>query len=258
MKILKNNSYSDSKYIHKEIFLHMQLDHPNIIKFHNFIKKGNQFYLFLEYAANKDLFTFIHKNKNKLSELQRLKFFHQTCKAVEYLHQKGIMHRDLKPENILLDSNLNVKIADFGWSAEYQLNKRRETLCGTEEYMAPEVIMRKPQTKKTDIWALGILLYELYHDLAPFRAPNLSLLLRKIQGRRIVFQKNLNRQAIDLILKILRINPKDRLSATQILKHPLLRGFANKKKKPAKQPLTNLFEQKRKRTLLNSSPVLFS
>lgn len=79
------------------------------------------------------------------------------------------MHRDLKPENILVDAKNNVKLCDFGYSAEFDLKEIRQTLCGTYEYMAPEVIFNGRQTKKTDIWALGILLYELFHGKAPYR-----------------------------------------------------------------------------------------
>lgn len=78
------------------------------------------------------------------------------------------MHRDLKPENILLDKKQNVKICDFGWSAEYKEQEIRQTLCGTYEYMAPEIFFKNKQTKKTDIWALGVLLYEILHGHAPF------------------------------------------------------------------------------------------
>lgn len=87
------------------------------------------------------------------------------------------MHRDLKPENILLDADHNVRLCDFGWSAEFLENEVRETLCGTCEYMAPEVILKGKQTQKTDIWALGILLYELFHGQAPFRGDRVNQIL---------------------------------------------------------------------------------
>lgn len=84
------------------------------------------------------------------------------------------MHWDLKPENILVDKDKNIKLADFGWSAVYKENEIRETVCGTCEYMAPEIFQKKRQTKMTDIWALGILLYELFHGYAPFRGNRLD------------------------------------------------------------------------------------
>lgn len=78
------------------------------------------------------------------------------------------MHRDLKPENVLLDKNFNVKVCDFGWCAEFNENERRQTFCGTSEYMAPEILAQKTQDFGIDIWSLGILLYEMYHKKAPF------------------------------------------------------------------------------------------
>lgn len=95
-------------------------------------------YIFLEYAENGDLFHFL--KRKELSEKQLLKCFFQTCKAIKYIHDKSIMHRDLKPENILVDSKNNIKLCDFGYSAEFDQNEIRQTLCGTYEYMAPEVI----------------------------------------------------------------------------------------------------------------------
>lgn len=87
---------------------------------------------------------------------------------MHYIHSKDIIHRDLKPENILLDKNMQVKVCDFGWSAIYKEQECRKTMCGTSEYMAPEIFLNQKQSKKTDVWALGILLYELYHKKAPF------------------------------------------------------------------------------------------
>lgn len=78
------------------------------------------------------------------------------------------MHRDLKPENILVDYNKTIKLSDFGWSVIFKDDEYRETVCGTYEYMAPEIFEKQRQTKKTDIWALGVLLYELTHGYAPY------------------------------------------------------------------------------------------
>ncbi len=84
-------------------------------------------------------------------------------KGIKYLHQNNIMHRDLKPENILLNKKMEIKICDFGTSKSFNKDELRKTFCGTYEYMAPEVFFSKSQTKKTDIWALGILMYEMFH-----------------------------------------------------------------------------------------------
>ena len=84
------------------------------------------------------------------------------------MHKKNIIHRDLKPENLLIDTEGNIKLCDFGWSAEVSLLEKRKTFCGTIDYMAPEMIKNQPHDHSLDIWCLGILLYELLHGYAPF------------------------------------------------------------------------------------------
>lgn len=225
MKTITKKNEKERSLIFKEIKLHMSLNHPNIIKFEDYLEEKNEVYIFLEYAPNGDLFTQINRNKHSHSEL--LKFFYQTCLAIRYIHSKSIMHRDLKPENILMDENMNVKICDFGWSTEYFENVSRETLCGTFEYMAPEVILRQKQTKKTDIWALGILLYELFHGNAPFRGNRMDAILEQITQNRILFKKNVDPEIKDLIVKILKFYPQDRPTIEQIFEHPLMVGLSD-------------------------------
>lgn len=235
MKEVSKKTEQERKLIFKEITLHMSLEHQNIIKFEDYIETNDKVYIFLEYAKEGDLFGYI-KRKNP-NEQQMIKFFYQTCVAIEYIHSKNIMHRDLKPENILLDANLNVKLCDFGWSAEYMEGVNRETLCGTYEYMAPEIFFRNKQTKKTDIWALGILLYELYNGYAPFRGTRMDAVMQAIMQNTIAFKKNLAPEVKDLILKILIFDPKKRLSIEDILNHDLITNLIMQKgdKSPEKE-----------------------
>lgn len=221
MKTIIKKNEKERKLIYKEIKLHQTLDHPNVIKFVDYIEGKTEIYIFLEYAKNGDLFHQITRNKHTNEEL--LKFFFQTCQAIKYIHGKNIMHRDLKPENILLDDKMNVKICDFGWSTEYFENVPRETLCGTCEYMAPEVILRKRQTKKTDIWALGILLYELFHGNAPFRGNRMEVILEKITQNNFLFKKNIDPDIKDIVIQMLKFNPEERPNILQILDHAVLK-----------------------------------
>ena len=234
-EIQKKNTY-ETKQIKKEINLHKKLDHKNIIKFIDYLETQKKVYIFLEYASKGDLFKFLNKKK-KLQKKQILKLFYQTAKAIKYLHSKNIMHRDLKPENILLDENKNIKLCDFGWSTEYNELEIRKTLCGTYEYMSPEIFFRKKQTKKTDIWALGILLYEMFHGHAPYRGRRFDSVLKEIKKNRICFKKNLDLNVKDLILRILIFHPKKRIDIKSLLGHKVfdflkienLERFKNKK-----------------------------
>ena len=155
LKIMKVRHSKEMEYIMKEIELHKTLDHPNIIKCYDFFIEADKTYVILEYASKGDLFKFMIRNSHKLNQDKILKIYVQTLLAFEYLHKRNVLHRDLKPENILMDEDSNVKVCDFGWSAEYSDKETRVTMCGTAEYMAPEVIYHHKQTKKTDVWALG-------------------------------------------------------------------------------------------------------
>ncbi len=106
-----------------EIHVHKKLDHPNIIRFYDFIRHENNVYLILDYAENGNLYSYLHKKKI-LSENEVFKFFYQATSAIQYLHENDILHRDIKPENLLLDKSFNIKLCDFGWSAQRIHEKR--------------------------------------------------------------------------------------------------------------------------------------
>lgn len=164
-------SKADRINLKSEIKLHTSLNHPNIIKFYDALQENNMVYFLLEYAGNGCLFFYIH-GKEGLPENLALRFFYQTALAVDYLHSNKLIHRDIKPENILLDENFNVKLCDFGWSCYLDDDDYRNTICGTYEYMSPEILEKKKHTNKVDIWCLGILLYEMLHGLL-IRKPSL-------------------------------------------------------------------------------------
>lgn len=98
-----------------------------------------------------------------MPERVALRFFYQTVLAVDYLHRLGILHRDIKPENLLLDRDFNIKLCDFGWSCRWNPREPRTSICGTYEYMSPEIVLDQRHDSKVDTWCLGVLLYELLH-----------------------------------------------------------------------------------------------
>lgn len=169
MKIIeKKKLKSNATIIKQEIKNHLQFNHPNIIKLLNYSETQDFFYLAMEYAENGNLFQEVRKI-GKLNEITAKKYFTQTLEAVCYLHERGYTHRDIKPENLLLDRNKNIKLCDFGGTVLLEENQERKTFFGTYEYMAPEIIEGNTYNSSVDIWALGILLYEILHGYSPFR-----------------------------------------------------------------------------------------
>lgn len=152
-----------------------------------------------------------------------------------YFHSKGVMHRDLKPENILLVSkvsNTDVKINDFGlarMSRDFPDRlPRSHSICGSDFYLAPEVIKQEEYGREIDIWALGIITYVLLSGSLPFFHNVLHKLYRQIVERDVSFPeqawKNVSKGALDFILRMLQVRAGDRLTAEQALQHPWLRG----------------------------------
>ena len=222
--------------VQNEIQLHSSLQHPNIIKIYGSQVHEGVVYLFLEYARHGDLFNFIQTKKNSsksLSMKKSLRLFCECVSVVDYMHSKGILHRDIKPENILLDEDLSVRLCDFDWAIKLSEFSRRKTLCGTVEYMAPEVYNGDSQTTKTDVWALGesaglttgILLYELFEHKPPFQTQLIGGLKKLIENRRISFHQIRDERLQRLILKILRLSPIDRPSCKEILLDKDLRSL---------------------------------
>ena len=166
--------------LQREIKYHRSMCHPNIIQFFDHDVKQNRHLILLEYAEGGDLFNLLCKAKG-FEEVTACKFFVQTAMALEYLHSHKIIHRDIKPENLLLDAHNNIKLCDFGWCAEFDTHTQRRTICGTYEYMAPEILFHKPQTDAVDVWALGVLLFELLHNKPPVSGRSMKEMAGKVR-----------------------------------------------------------------------------
>lgn len=162
--------------------------------------------------------------KRILSHPEVVKIFTQTASAVAYLHERKMVHRDIKPENILIDRAGNFKLCDFGFCAPYGTDTKRNTLCGTMEYLAPEVITSKQQDDKVDIWCLGILLYELVHKKTPYGGKNVMELIQEIRTKALGFRSTLHPELKTIIQMCIRQEPSHRPSAAYILANfPVLR-----------------------------------
>ena len=219
LKVVNKSQFQRENSLHvmrREILLHRELDHPNIIKLHGHLEDTENVYLVLELADRGSLFHEIRRVR-KLSEDKARGYFRQVCEAVQYLHEHEIIHRDIKPENILLDKTGSIKLCDFGWCAKG--TETRTTFCGTLDYMAPEMVMGGGHTFSIDLWALGVLLYELVHGSAPFTARKEADKCRQILGSLYTVDPSLSPALHALIACLLQPRPEDRLAVSQVLAH---------------------------------------
>ena len=217
--------------LRREIEIQSHLHHPNILSLYNFFWDKKNVYLVIEYAQGGELFKILHKEEQgRFSEPKAAFYIQQVCDAVEYIHKMHIIHRDIKPENILI-SNEVVKLADFGWSIHQKSNKIRRTFCGTAEYMPPEVINDEPHIPPSDLWCIGILIYELCAGEPPFTAKTNYEIISKIKNFDMKKCPDyFSDECKDLIDKLIRKYPKDRISIQEVKEHPWIVNNAKKYK----------------------------
>ena len=222
----KRETFNEAKILKK-------LDHPNIIKFKEvFLQRQPKpaLNIVTEYADGGDLGQKIEKQKKvPFSEAQILDYITQICLALQHIHKKKIIHRDLKSGNIFLMKSGIVKVGDFGIAKGLQSTwEKAKTFVGTPYFLSPEIINNQPYDNKSDIWALGVLLYELMTFQMPFNAVSLPMLSIKIN--RGVYKAPPSTYSSDirnLLKKCLTVNPDKRPSIDEILKLPLIKNRIN-------------------------------
>ncbi|XP_055330866.1 serine/threonine-protein kinase SIK1-like [Paramacrobiotus metropolitanus] len=206
--------------IYREVQIMKQLDHPNIIKLYQVMETKNMLYLVCEYASNGEMFDYI-ANYGRIPEAAARRIFWQILSAVEYCHSKSIVHRDLKAENLLLDSNMNIKLADFGFSNYFSPGEQLATWCGSPPYAAPEVFQgRKYSGPQTDIWSLGVVLYVLTTGSLPFDSTTLPALRDRVLSGRFRIPFYMSSECEHLIRHMLVLEPNKRYTIEQIKTHP--------------------------------------
>ena len=221
-------------HLNLEIEIMYKLHHPHIIQLINHFEDDDNFFMIMPYASRGQLYTLLKQN-TKFDQKMTSQFLREIISAVKYLHEHNIIHRDIKPENILLDQNYRIKLCDFGWSNYCPPNEKRKTFCGTREYISPEMIKKLPHDHRVDIWSIGVLLFECLAGYPPFTGANDSEVFRRINQLKIKWPIDFPPLAKNLVMKILKINPEERPSLDEILKHswfnhtPLLRPILQNK-----------------------------
>ncbi|GBP73723.1 hypothetical protein EVAR_103185_1 [Eumeta japonica] len=152
----------------REIAIMKRLRHPHVVRLYQVMESANTIYLVTEYAPNGEIFDHL-VSQGRMTEAEAARAFAQMVAAVGYCHSRGVVHRDLKAENLLLDADMNIKLADFGFSNEFVAGGALATWCGSPPYAAPELFEgRRYDGPKADIWSLGVVLYVLVCGALPF------------------------------------------------------------------------------------------
>ncbi|XP_038049586.1 5'-AMP-activated protein kinase catalytic subunit alpha-2-like isoform X2 [Patiria miniata] len=194
--------------------------HPHIIKLYQVISTPTDIFMVMEYVSGGELFDYIVKH-GKLKDFEARRFFQQIISGVDYCHRHMIVHRDLKPENLLLDTNMHVKIADFGLSNMMTDGEFLRTSCGSPNYAAPEVISGKLYAgPEVDIWSCGVILYALLCGTLPFDDEHVPTLFRKIKGGVFAIPEHISKSTVKgLIMHMLQVDPLKRADIKDIRDH---------------------------------------
>ncbi|XP_065216059.1 serine/threonine-protein kinase SIK3-like isoform X7 [Planococcus citri] len=211
------------KKIFREIQIMTQLRHPHIIKLYQVMETDKMIYLVTEYASGGEIFDYL-VNNGPMKEEEACRVFQQIVSAVQYCHSMNIVHRDLKAENLLLDSNNDIKLADFGFSNTFVEGQPLSTWCGSPAYAAPELFEgQEYDGPKADIWSLGVVLYVLVSGSLPFDGTTLQTLRSRVLSGKFRIPFFMTADCEHLIRHMLVVDAEKRYSLRQIIQHNWMR-----------------------------------
>nr|XP_029543849.1 MAP/microtubule affinity-regulating kinase 3 isoform X6 [Oncorhynchus nerka] len=239
------NSNSLQK-LFREVRIMKLLNHPNIVKLFEVIETERTLYLVMEYASGGEVFDYLVAH-GRMKEKEARAKFRQIVSAVQYCHQKHIVHRDLKAENLLLDADMNIKIADFGFSNEFTMGNKLDTFCGSPPYAAPELFQgKKYDGPEVDVWSLGVILYTLVSGSLPFDGQNLKELRERVLRGKYRIPFYMSTDCENLLKRFLVLNPAKRGTFEQIMKDRWINvGSEEDELKPFVEPEQDITDQKR-------------
>ncbi|XP_077798054.1 MAP/microtubule affinity-regulating kinase 3 isoform X20 [Macaca mulatta] len=230
----------------REVRIMKILNHPNIVKLFEVIETEKTLYLIMEYASGGEVFDYLVAH-GRMKEKEARAKFRQIVSAVQYCHQKRIVHRDLKAENLLLDADMNIKIADFGFSNEFTVGSKLDTFCGSPPYAAPELFQgKKYDGPEVDVWSLGVILYTLVSGSLPFDGQNLKELRERVLRGKYRIPFYMSTDCENLLKRFLVLNPIKRGTLEQIMKDRWINaGHEEDELKPFVEPELDISDQKR-------------
>ncbi|KAL7646438.1 UNVERIFIED_CONTAM: hypothetical protein RMT77_003351 [Armadillidium vulgare] len=230
----------------REVRIMKILDHPNIVKLFQVIETEKTLYLVMEYASGGEVFDYLVFH-GRMKEKEARAKFRQIVSAVQYCHQKNIIHRDLKAENLLLDSEMVIKIADFGFSNEFTPGNKLDTFCGSPPYAAPELFQgKKYDGPEVDVWSLGVILYTLVSGSLPFDGSNLKELRERVLRGKYRIPFYMSTDCENLLKKFLVLNPARRATLETIMKDRWMNiGYEDDELKPYIEPEPDINDSRR-------------
>ncbi|KFO33288.1 SNF-related serine/threonine-protein kinase [Fukomys damarensis] len=213
-------------HLFQEVRCMKLVQHPNIVRLYEVIDTQTKLYLILELGDGGDMFDYIMKHEEGLSEDLAKKYFAQIVHAISYCHKLHVVHRDLKPENVVFFEKQGlVKLTDFGFSNKFQPGKKLTTSCGSLAYSAPEILLGDEyDAPAVDIWSLGVILFMLVCGQPPFQEANDSETLTMIMDCKYTVPTHVSKECKDLITRMLQRDPKRRASLEEIENHAWLQG----------------------------------
>ncbi|XP_028252627.1 MAP/microtubule affinity-regulating kinase 3-like isoform X2 [Parambassis ranga] len=229
----------------REVRIMKVLNHPNIVKLFEVIETEKTLYLVMEYASGGEVFDYLVAH-GRMKEKEARAKFRQILSAVQYCHQKHIVHRDLKAENLLLDGDMNIKIADFGFSNEFTVGGKLDTFCGSPPYAAPELFQgKKYDGPEVDVWSLGVILYTLVSGSLPFDGQNLKELRERVLRGKYRIPFYMSTDCETLLKRFLVLNPVKRGTLEQIMRDRWINSDSEEELKPFSEPELDIRDQRR-------------
>ncbi|XP_048043964.1 aurora kinase B isoform X1 [Megalobrama amblycephala] len=220
--------------LRREIEIQSHLRHPNILQFYNYFYDDTRVYLILEYAPRGEMYKELQRC-GRFDDQRTATYMEELADALNYCHEKKVIHRDIKPENLLLGFRGELKIADFGWSV-HAPSLRRRTMCGTLDYLPPEMIEGHTHDEKVDLWCIGVLCYECLVGNPPFETASHTETYKRITKVDLQFPKVVSDGARDLISKLLRHSPSMRMPLKSVIEHPWVKANSRRVLPPVYNP----------------------
>ncbi|EAT38772.1 AAEL009360-PA [Aedes aegypti] len=210
--------------VRQEVSIHSQLKHPSILELYTFFEDASHVYLVLELAENGELQRYLRETKKTFNEYEAASVLKQVVDGLLYLHSHHILHRDMSLANLLLTKQMTVKISDFGLATQLtRPDEKHMTLCGTPNYISPEVASRASHGLPADVWGLGCMLYTFLVGKPPFDTEGVKSTLTKVVMSNYTIPPYISSEARDLIDQLLKKNPAERIKLDQVLQHPFMR-----------------------------------